>query len=472
MKKKLRFPLWAKTFLALALSVAVVSVVAVSISSYTLRNTTRNHYIERSIEIADTLGVYLDLDDVKKLRQDVEAIYKGIPEDEKVENSEWGSDEWKNYVARYEEILETPEYKNIMSQLETFHSKNDAKYTYLGYADFTNQRLVYLADDSDPEERCLPGMYDDFTEQDMSVIDHMDTGFEPEISNMPEYGYLASVGRPIFDETHNIVAYSLVDLSMDAIVAKENQETLTLSIILISIGVGAIVIAYLLVLYLVIRPVRKLTKVANDYTNGSDESLDKFSKVNINTRDEIEDLSNSMKKMEEDINRYIQDLLGAEMKANELKSLADKDAMTGVGNKRAYFEAEERLNSLISKKKANFAISMIDLNDLKITNDTLGHEKGDASIKTLVGIIKDVYANSAVYRIGGDEFTVITEDKLVQVVDKLEEEFNTEIAKEPSISAAIGTAIFDPANDNNVEDTFKRADSKMYQCKKAMKAKK
>ena len=56
-----------------------------------------------------------------------------------------------------------------------------------------------------------------------------------------------------------------------------------------------------------------------------------------------------------------------------------------------------------------------------------------------------------------------------QELDKLEEEFNTEIAKEPSISAAIGTAIFDPKNDNNVEDTFKRADKKMYENKRIMK---
>ena len=157
----------------------------------------------------------------------------------------------------------------------------------------------------------------------------------------------------------------------------------------------------------------------------------------------------------------------------ELKVLADKDALTNVGNKRAYFEVEERLNDLIKKGKARFALSMIDLNGLKTINDTYGHERGDAFIVALSNMIKDTFTLSEVYRIGGDEFIVVSENSDYDRIDRLHNAFilriKDEKTNEEKVSAAIGTAIFDPKIDNNVEDTFKRADAQMYERKKKMK---
>lgn len=480
--RKFRFPLWAKSLTVLVFSVVMVSVVAIVFSDYSIRSFTRSHYIEHTTEVADTLGLYLNLEDVKTVREETENIYKTIPEEQKVENSDWGSTKWKKYLDNFKEITELDAYKRLFKQISDFHSMNDAKFIYLAYADFDNQRLVYLVDDSSVEERCLPGCFDDFTEQDKATKDPLENGFPPEITNMPEYGHLVSVARPI-KEGKDTVAFALVDLSMDTIVAKENQYITTLTIILVSISLVTVVIGYVLVLLLLVRPVRLLTKSANEYVNGSNESLNKFSQINIKTKDEIEDLSNSMKKMESDINHYIDDLLStttalasSEKKAEELKYYADRDALTGLMNKRAYFEDEIRLNMDIQKGRAKFAISMIDLNDLKVTNDTLGHEKGDHIIVALANIIKDVFKNSSIYRIGGDEFAVISEKEDYKNIQQLEKDFLDKIAEakrsedpEKRVSAAIGVAFYNSKIDNNVEDTFKRADAEMYKSKKAMK---
>lgn len=509
-QRKFKFPLWAKTLVVLFLSVSVVSVVAVVYSSNYLRQTTRQHYINKSIEIADTLGIYLDYDDVYAVKEKTQQIYHQLEEDgvEFVSNESWGEDNWETYIHHFDAVVAMPEYVRVLSQIETFHAVNDALYTYVAYADLQNKRLVYLVDDSplgepgDPDdpkgygERCLPGSFDDFTPHDLTCLNTLEkTGFTPEISRMEPYGYLASVGRPVFDPAlpkdqrtkENIQYFSLTDLSMNSIIADENSSIRTLALILIILGVVSVVVGYLLVVFFLLRPVRKLTRAANEYTQGTEvnsEGLDKFAKVNIKTRDEIEELSNSMKKMEEDINKYIADLLsthtkleGAEKKADEMKSLADRDALTGILNKRAYFEAEERLNAEIKEGKAKFAISMIDLNDLKVTNDTLGHEKGDILIKKLSQMIKDIFKSSNMYRIGGDEFVVISENGDLKDIKKLEGEFVNKILESNkdtsenhlAVSAAIGVAIFDPKTDNNVEDAFKRADHKMYENKKLMK---
>ncbi len=472
-KKKIRFrfPLWVKTLTLLVLSVFIVSGAAITFFSSSISSITRNHYIEHSTELADTLGVFLDLENVKAVKNKVDEIYQAIPEEEKVENSHWGEPEWEAYLSHFDEVTAMPEYIALFDQISLFHSKNDVRFTYLCYADLEKSRLIYLVDDSEPEERCLPGSFDDFTESDMAIYDNPNEGFAPEITNMPEYGYLVAVGRPIFDGPDNIVAFAMVDLSMDAIIAKEQENTRTLVIILVSLSTGTVLIGSLLVLFFLARPLRRLTHAANEYTAGDDGGLSKFARISIRTKDEIEDLSNSMKKMEKDLNHYIADLLGAEKKVDEMKHLADKDAMTDMNNKRAYFEIEERLNREIRENRARFAISMIDLNNLKLINDTLGHEKGDEAIIALATSIKETFRNSMTYRVGGDEFVAVSENDDLERIDDLEKELrNALAAKDDTLAAAIGIAIYDPKVDNNFEDTFKRADSKMYQNKKEIKS--
>jgi len=507
-KKKLRFrfPLWAKTLLVLFLSVALVGVVSIVYSSNYLKQTTLKNYSEKSTELADTLGAYINLEDLIKVRDKTQSIYNSLSKDDFVSNEYWGEEKWLTYLHLYDEVVAMPEYDRLIDQISKLHSTTSALYTYVSFVDWEKQRLVYLVDDSelgedDPDnpdakyidgDRCLPGTFDDFTEQDKLAVNHKVEGFLPEVTNMEQYEWLISTGRPIFapgaEKTEdNIEAYAIVEYSMKDIVAEQSKSIATLSWIIVILSVVTIIGGYLLVLFFLLRPVRKLTKAANEYIKGStseNEGLDKFAKIKIRTRDEIEDLSNSMKKMEGDINKYIIDLLsthtkleGAEKKADEMKSLADKDALTGVYNKRAYFEAEERLNKEIRDGKAKFAISMIDLNDLKVTNDTLGHEKGDELIKGLSNIVKSTFKASNMYRIGGDEFVVISENGDLKAIEELHKDFVDTINKSMEeknidgmgVSAAIGVAIFDPTSDNNVEDTFKRADRKMYENKKKMK---
>ena len=465
-KKRIRFPLWAKALLTILLSVTIVSVVAINFFSSSIRSTTRKFYIDQSVKTADTMAIYVDVDNVKAVKNKVLEIFDTIPEAEKVDNSHWDEDIWTTYLDKFNEVTTMPEYLALMDQVAIFHAKTDAKYTCIIHADIEHERVIYLVDDSPVDERCLPGSFDLFTENDKTIVNHVDEGFLPEITNMPEYGYLASTARPIRDENNDIVAFSLIDLSMDQIIAKEKANTRTLIIILVSVSVASVILGLLLVLMLV-KPLRKLTKIANEYTEGENTELNKFEQINIRTGDEIEDLSNSMKKMEGDLRHYIEDLLGAEQRVDEMKKLADIDALTGFDNKRAYFEVEERLNEDIKKGTAKFSIAMIDLNYLKATNDTYGHEKGDDLIISVSNVIKQVFTKSSIYRIGGDEFVVVSEDEDFKNIKSLEEQFKN---KSKDIGAAIGLATFDKTKDNNVEDTFKRADRRMYENKKQMKA--
>lgn len=213
-----------------------------------------------------------------------------------------------------------------------------------------------------------------------------------------------------------------------------------------------------------------------------------FVDLKIKTRDELEDLSNSMKKMENDINIRINQLLdmnkklvASQKQTKKMKELANRDGLTGVQNKIAYNTEEIKINENILKGISEpFGIAMIDLNYLKVTNDEYGHDAGDIALIKLANIICEVFDHSPVYRIGGDEFVVILRKRDYEDDERLIATFNRNIElhnkdnnvpENERISAAIGYSKFDKETDSCVDDVFKRADKEMYERKHQMKQK-
>jgi diguanylate cyclase (GGDEF)-like protein len=120
---------------------------------------------------------------------------------------------------------------------------------------------------------------------------------------------------------------------------------------------------------------------------------------------------------------------------------------------------------------------VFDVNGLKQTNDVHGHIIGDELIATASRIICDTFKKSPVFRIGGDEFCVILQNKDLADIKTLFEQFDTECASicidkdnlKLPISIAKGFAEFNPENDTRCSDVFERADREMYKNKRLMK---
>ena len=121
--RKFRFPLWAKSLTVLVFSVVVVSVVAIVFSDYSIRSFTRSHYLGHSVEVADSLALYLDVEDIKTVKQETIEKYNQIDDAKKVENSDWGSQEWTDYAEEFRYITELDAYKRLFKQLSDFHSR-------------------------------------------------------------------------------------------------------------------------------------------------------------------------------------------------------------------------------------------------------------------------------------------------------------------------------------------------------------
>lgn len=160
---------------------------------------------------------------------------------------------------------------------------------------------------------------------------------------------------------------------------------------------------------------------------------------------------------------------------SELNEKAYIDLATGLPNKN---KCEEMLSTHITITKPT-ACFMLDLNDLKKVNDTLGHEMGDIMILNFAKLLRKVVPlKYFVGRFGGDEFIVIAEDisgkeeaeKLVQQIKEMILKFNG-IRGEFQINYACGYAMSEDYPEAALLDLLDKADIKMYEDKIKIKKK-
>lgn len=147
------------------------------------------------------------------------------------------------------------------------------------------------------------------------------------------------------------------------------------------------------------------------------------------------------------------------------------DKMTKVFNRNKYeIDIKSFKNKDNIDKKYWYVI--IDINNLKETNDNFGHIEGDKLIVDIANIIRKVfYYNSSIYRIGGDEFAIITTiDDIKNNIEKMKEEC-LKINSIIPYSFSVGYEKYDVNNDI-FENIVKKADLLMYEDKKQYKQRK
>jgi len=150
------------------------------------------------------------------------------------------------------------------------------------------------------------------------------------------------------------------------------------------------------------------------------------------------------------------------------KEEALNDSLTGLFNRRAW----DNLIGLEEERCKRYghptAILMIDLNNLKTVNDSLGHTAGDELIQKAAMALKGcVRSNDIVARLGGDEFAILSiENNQVNAENLVNRVL--QVFAEANISAAIGLAMRNPLN--GLLKALQEADEKMYAHKKKIKS--
>lgn len=269
-----------------------------------------------------------------------------------------------------------------------------------------------------------------------------------------------------YDERGNAIAICYKKLNNDMVMctvvpfAEINSRRNSLA--LICIILSALVFAgttYVILRRIkkIIDPLKKITEVTKQYAEG--EWSENYICV---TNDEIEDLSTSVAIMAQNTQKYIE----------EIHSWARQDAMTGINNKTYYLEKVDEIKN--SSEYLEYAVSVMDLNLLKKTNDIYGHEAGDILIKEAAQYISRIFSKSDVFRIGGDEFVVISFREDYENREALLQEFEKGMyykVKEIGdleLAVSFGMAS-NPEDARDYDSVFNLADKRMYEKKKEMK---
>jgi len=165
----------------------------------------------------------------------------------------------------------------------------------------------------------------------------------------------------------------------------------------------------------------------------------------------------------------------------KIKSLAFSDPLTGLPNRRLLIDRLKHALAATTRHQRQGALLLIDLDDFKIINDTLGHDQGDLLLKQVACRLQTCIRQSdTVARLGGDEFIILLDDlsqdyqEVATRVKALGEKVISELNRPYEVNgktlrstASIGITLFDARHLENTEEPLKQADLAMYQAKAA-----
>ncbi len=173
-------------------------------------------------------------------------------------------------------------------------------------------------------------------------------------------------------------------------------------------------------------------------------------------------------------NRLEQTMSEIREKNDQLNAISVTDELTGLYNRRGFFEAVKQLinNKSYSGKKG--LIGYIDMDNLKQVNDRFGHKEGDYSLVSIANTLRKSFPKGTVIaRIGGDEYAIFTPDmkdvKMKNIIESMsyyQDRLNETNNKPYYIDFSIGIQELVLSDHLNVEAELTKADSMLYEDKK------
>jgi diguanylate cyclase (GGDEF)-like protein len=178
---------------------------------------------------------------------------------------------------------------------------------------------------------------------------------------------------------------------------------------------------------------------------------------------------------EVDAAREFRGELNEEVERRRLTRRARLDSLTGLFNRQTFLDVVNQMLQDSDKRKATFALLVLDLDKFKPVNDTLGHAAGDALLievaRRLKRAVRDV---DTIARLGGDEFAIIQDETTKEedagtlagrIVRDLGRPFEIQ-GQQVSIGASVGVALY-PIHGSSREELLKAADTALYRVKRS-----
>lgn len=165
----------------------------------------------------------------------------------------------------------------------------------------------------------------------------------------------------------------------------------------------------------------------------------------------------------------VRDITEHVLQSTELKRLADTDPLTGLLNRRAFFERATSPTSVVGA-----SIILMDLDHFKQINDQFGHDAGDRVIQFFAGILRQSARRlDLAARLGGEEFVLLTANMTVDQATPVAQAIRRQTLEQVSVqfqplplSVTVSAGVAE-IREGDISDALKRADAALYEAKRA-----
>jgi diguanylate cyclase len=189
----------------------------------------------------------------------------------------------------------------------------------------------------------------------------------------------------------------------------------------------------------------------------------------LHARDELQSMREQADKTQLEIAKLHQEL-------DRVSTQARHDPLTGALNRRGLDEAMEKEISTLRRKETPLSIAMLDIDNFKALNDSMGHETGDIALTHLAKVAREcMRPQDTLARFGGEEFVILLPDtpldKGVEAMTRLQRELTKRffLAGTEKMLITFSAGVAQLANDEAGMEGIRRADQAMYLAKRAGK---
>lgn len=197
-----------------------------------------------------------------------------------------------------------------------------------------------------------------------------------------------------------------------------------------------------------------------------------YRKIGVENRFEL--MHSLVKESDEKLTELSKNIIKLKQVERDLRDVLLVDELTGLYNRRGFTTLVEHHMRMAKRKKARIYLLFSDVDNLKLINDTFGHNEGDEALKRVSIILRDTFRDSdIVARVGGDEFIVIplgtsqheADTAAARLRDNLEV-FNSNRERGYPLNISCGISYYDPENHFGIDEILVNADKAMYELKK------
>lgn len=301
-----------KTTLCILIAVLLLTALSVTVSYYTYANTMDEQYKTNTMNIAKTAASQIDKTVLSEMMKAEEAAEKAALAAKPADVSEETYVASDEYLSYFKDIEKIEGYDKMLTTLREIQDNSDVESIYVENVDTKKKAVVYLLDAS-VTDRYQSGITHAVAKSNygqMSVAALKESGFPAFITN--NWGWLCTAGAMALDDGGTKAAVVCVDVSMNAVMQDRYRFLKDVLLLLLLVAAVCTVVMAILIDRTVVGPVNKISAATASYIENKNEKAtgeeSTIAKLTIQSDDEVGVLCNSIKKMEADINAYIDNL--------------------------------------------------------------------------------------------------------------------------------------------------------------------